>query len=169
MRGTKGRKRGTKKTVSLTGPKFFASSAVVSLTRWHVGSRNRVCSNTATLRPRHALIGDGLRRPSTAAYTRTRVGKCGGRGSCQSADFWHDAASPRSYRQQLFAAMCCVTLLPAAARGENKRERRSATLSVVVSYVRLITRVEGSELFDRLIVESTAMPIIQLNSTRRLE
>lgn len=139
MRGTRGTKRGTKKTVSLTGPKFFASSAVVSLTRWHVGSRNRVCSNTATLRPRHALIGDGLRRPSTAAYTRTRVGKCGGRGSCQSADFWHDAASPRSYRQQLFAAMCCVTLLPAAARGgigERDDPRLSLSLSLMLDLLR---------------------------------
>ncbi|KAF7388289.1 hypothetical protein HZH68_012231 [Vespula germanica] len=30
------------------------------------------------LRPRHALIGDGLRRPTTAAYARTQLGKCGG-------------------------------------------------------------------------------------------
>lgn len=32
------------------------------------------------LRPRHALIGDGLRRPTTAAYARTQLGKCGGEG-----------------------------------------------------------------------------------------
>lgn len=73
-------------------------------------SRNRVCSVSTMLRPRHALIGDGLRRPSAAAYARTRVGKCGGRGSCQSTSFWHDAASSRLYGLQLFAALCCNAL-----------------------------------------------------------
>lgn len=34
----------------------------------------------------------------------------GGRGSCQSASSWHDAASSRSYGLQLFAALCCNAL-----------------------------------------------------------
>lgn len=74
--------------------------------------RNRVCSVSTMLRPRHALIGDGLRRPSAAAYARTRVGKCGGRGSCRSTGSWHDAASSRFYGLQLFGI---------AARGGTSR------------------------------------------------
>lgn len=71
------------------------------------------------LRPRHALIGDGLRRPTTAAYARTQLGKCGGggRGSCPSTAFWRDAASSRSYRQQLFTLSCHRLRLPTTTHG----------------------------------------------------
>lgn len=102
----------------------MASSAGVS-TRWHVASRNRVCSGTATLRPRHALIGDGLRRPSAAAYARTRVGKRGGRGSCHGVRISGTMPRRRARTGNSYSPLCAAILRYRLRLGvELRRSRR---------------------------------------------
>nr|KAF7410637.1 hypothetical protein H0235_013244 [Vespula pensylvanica] len=71
----------------------------------------------------------------------------GGRGSCPSTAFWRDAASSRSYRQQLFALSCHRLQLPPLPRGGGILQvaRQSSRLVVVMSCWSVETTTNGDD------------------------